>query len=121
MNSRVWVHDLSPIALQISDSFRLHWYGLAYLAGFSAGALLICFVLRRGKSPLTPRAVLDFMPYLVVGTMLGGRIGYAALYAPKLFTNAEFFKVWHGGMASHGGIIGAALAVLVFARVRGVA
>lgn len=126
MNDTVWVHDLDPFLIQFSESFGIRWYGLAYLAGFILGAMLMIFVARRGRGgpgTLRPELVTDYVTYLVLGTMIGGRLGYAVFYSQDLLTDfsSQFpywgvLRVWEGGMASHGGIIGVMVAAWLFAR-----
>lgn len=117
-----WVHDLKPFVIRFSDTIGIRWYGLAYLSGFVIGALMMVFIAKRGRGTLRPGLVTDFMTYVVLGTMIGGRLGYAIFYGPELLTDfsAQFpywglFRVWQGGMASHGGILGVAIASAIFA------
>lgn len=124
-----WVHNLSPFLVQFSPNFGIRWYGLAYLTGFIVGAMMIIFVARRGRRTIDPDIVTDFITYIVFGTMIGGRVGYALFYSPDLLTDfstsriAGFnvpvwgvLRVWEGGMASHGGILGIVIASVLFAR-----
>ncbi|MEO6875549.1 MAG: prolipoprotein diacylglyceryl transferase [Opitutaceae bacterium] len=113
-----WTHNLSPFLIRFTDSFGIRWYGLSYLLGFVfAGWLLIRYA-HKGRSLLPADKVTDFMVAIVIGTMLGGRIGSFLLYHPEqlLHDPLSFFRVWEGGMASHGGFIGVTLAVAWFAR-----
>ena len=68
-----WVHDLSPFLIQFTDTFGIRWYGAAYLAGFLIGYYSISRIVKLGHSPLTLPQVGDFMTYLFVGVLLGGR------------------------------------------------
>ena len=118
-----WVHDLDPFLVQFGESFGIRWYGLAYLTGFFAGAWLMTFIAKRGRGTLRPDLITDFITYVVIGTMVGGRLGYALFYAPDLLTDFSMqfpfwgvLRVWEGGMASHGGMVGVILAAVVFAR-----
>jgi phosphatidylglycerol:prolipoprotein diacylglycerol transferase len=123
MQTDPWVHNLNPFLIRFSDSLGIRWYGLAYLVGFIVGALIMVFIANRGRGALSPRRVADFITYVVLGTMIGGRIGYALFYGPELLSDFSsrfpywgLLKVWEGGMASHGGILGVALAAFLFAR-----
>jgi phosphatidylglycerol:prolipoprotein diacylglycerol transferase len=113
-----WVHDLSPFLIQFSESFGIRYYGLAYLAGFVGAAWLLHCYWKAGRSPFALSAITDLMTYLIVGTLAGGRLGYFFLYQfDTLRTDPlTLFRVWEGGMASHGGFIGVLLAMWLWAR-----
>lgn len=118
-----WVHNLNPFLIQFTPTFGIRWYGLAYLTGFVVGAMMMIFIAKRGRRTISPEMVTDFITYLVLGVMIGGRVGYACFYSPDLLTDfSEKFpywgvlRVWEGGMASHGGMIGVLIAALIFAR-----
>lgn len=116
-----YVHDLSPFLVKIGG-FGLRWYGLAYLAGFVIGTLLYRRLAQRGYSDLRPDQVSDFITMAALfGVLLGGRLGYMLFYDPVGFLHDPllFFRVWEGGMASHGGILGLALYTLWYARKHG--
>lgn len=117
-----WVHDLSPVIFQIGDRFGLRWYGLAYLLGFLAGWLLIRLYHRRGRSPLAPPAQADLIVAAALGVLLGGRFGYVIFYqlGETLQDPLNFFRIWKGGMASHGGFVGVIAAAWWLARKNGI-
>jgi len=113
-----YVHDLSPFLVQFGG-FGLRWYGLSYLAGFLVGILLYRKLARRGYSDLRPDQVADFITMgALFGILIGGRLGYMLFYDPERFFHDPlvFFRVWEGGMASHGGIIGLTVFTLWYAR-----
>ena len=114
-----WVHTPHPFLIQFSETMGIRYYGLAYLAGFVGAAALLNLYHRAGRSPLSLSAITDLMTYLVAGVLIGGRLGYFILYQPGslLAEPLSLFRVWQGGMASHGGFIGVILALLIFARV----
>jgi len=115
-----WTHDLSPFLLRFGEGgLGIRYYGLAYLLGFGVGAGLLYFYARRSdRSKLSTKLVADFMTALVVGVMVGGRLGYFLLYQPTLLFSEPLalLRVWEGGMASHGGFLGVGLATWWFAR-----
>lgn len=118
-----YVHSLNPFAIQFTENFGIRWYGLAYLCGFIAGYYIIRFMARRGPSPLNVELSGDLVFTVALGTIIGGRLGYCLFYNPSLFTDfRNSFPFWgalavnEGGMASHGGIIGIAVACYIFAR-----
>jgi phosphatidylglycerol:prolipoprotein diacylglycerol transferase len=121
MQLAYYIHDLSPFLLKIGG-VGLRWYGLAYLGGFVIGTLLYRRLAQRGYSDLRPDQVADFITMgALVGVLLGGRLGYMLFYDPAGFLHDPllFFRVWEGGMASHGGILGLALYTLWYARKHG--
>lgn len=108
-----WVHDLSPFLVRFSDTFGIRYYGLAYVLGFWGAAWLLRQYTRHGKATLPVAAISDLMVALVIGVFVGGRFGYFLFYQPQSLAHDPlvFFRVWEGGMASHGGFLGVAIAV----------
>jgi len=117
-----YVHRLDPFAIQFTETIGLRWYGLSYAAGFLIAWWLVHRLARTGRSPLTGAQVGDLMFYIIAGVLIGGRLGYVAFYEPSLIGFSSQFPYWNvlaitkGGMASHGGMIGATVACLLFAR-----
>jgi phosphatidylglycerol:prolipoprotein diacylglycerol transferase len=119
-----WVHDLDPVALRFPAGWPLHgvhWYGLAYAAGFLVAALFLAHWRRRGVAPV--RDAVDesaLITAIMLGVVLGGRLGHVLLYARAEFVADPLmvFRLWQGGMASHGGFLGVLLAGVWFARTR---
>jgi phosphatidylglycerol---prolipoprotein diacylglyceryl transferase len=106
-----------PVALQLGP-LAIHWYGLMYLVGFWGGWQLLR---RRGRSthmPMGAVAVDDLVFYLVLGVILGGRLGYTLFYNfPAFIENPlTLLKIWEGGMSFHGGLLGVIAAYFLFAR-----
>ena len=122
--SKYWVHDLDPFLWQFPDSFGswgpggIRWYGISYLAGFVFAYFLLKTYYKNKRSPYDSEQILNFMTFLVLGVLLGGRIGYSLLYRGNEFLQDPFmlFRVWEGGMASHGGFAGVCIAALLYAR-----
>lgn len=117
------VHDFNPIAVSLSDDLAIRWYGVAYLAGFLIGWALLRWMSRTERSLIPERNVGDLIVYAVVGVIVGGRLGYALFYQPSLlWTFSPSFPWWEllainrGGMASHGGMLGLVIAMLLFGR-----
>ena len=107
--------NLDPVAFQVF-SFEIRWYSLAYIAGILLG-WLYC------KKKLIKDNILlnlfdDFITYLIIGVILGGRLGYALFYnLSYYFENPiEIFMVWNGGMSFHGGLIGVIIASMLFSK-----
>lgn len=125
-----YVHHLDPVALQIGK-FALRWYGLAYLGGFVAGYLLLKHLAKKGLWVLKPEEAGDFIAAAaLLGVFIGGRLGYVLFYqlldSPEsrhavLSDPLSILRVWEGGMASHGGILGLVIFTWFYARKKRVA
>jgi phosphatidylglycerol---prolipoprotein diacylglyceryl transferase len=114
-----YVHHLNPFLVRFNDHFGIRWYGMAYLAGFVAGFYLLKWLARKGYGPLRKEQVADFVFYAAVfGVLVGGRLGYVLFYRPEMIVNDPLgiFRVWDGGMASHGGILGLVIFSFIYAR-----
>ncbi len=119
----IWVHEPHPFLIQFSENVGLRYYGLAYLLGFVFAAWIFRRYHQAGRTPLRPKESMDLMVYLVLGVLVGGRLGSYFLYDGWTHFREDplgVFKVWKGGMASHGGFVGVVLALWMFARTRGV-
>lgn len=124
--------DISPDALRITlfgHDFALRWYALAYLTGLLIGWRIIVALMRRpqlwpnGTAPMAPGRVEDLLTAVVLGVVLGGRLGYVLFYKPAFYLAHPFeiLKVWEGGMSFHGGFLGVIVAGLWFCRRNGAA
>ncbi|MCA9272395.1 MAG: prolipoprotein diacylglyceryl transferase [Phycisphaerales bacterium] len=118
-----WLHDLSPFALRISGSFGIRWYGLSYALGFFCAWLALRFLHKRGMALIPRERLTDAIIYAAMGAVVGGRLGYILFYQPELLWMFEksppFWGVLmlnHGGMASHGGMIGVLVAGILISR-----
>jgi len=115
-----WVHHLSPFVpyLRFTENIGVRWYGLAYVLGFVGGAWLFQRYAKAGRSLLPAEKAWDLIIVLVAGVMIGGRLGSFVFYHPAdlIHDPLSFFRVWEGGMASHGGFIGLAIALWLYAR-----
>jgi phosphatidylglycerol:prolipoprotein diacylglycerol transferase len=111
-----------PVAFAIGP-FVVRWYALAYIAGIVLGwiyarALVKNATLWDGPSPVTVAQLDDFVLWVTIGIIVGGRTGYVLFYNPVFFAQhpAEIFELWKGGMSFHGGFLGCVAAVMLFAR-----
>ncbi len=118
-----WVHNLDPFAIQITETFGVRWYGLAYLGGFLGGYYAILLKTRWGQTQFKEIQVADFITYAAIGVLAGGRLGYCLFYSPDLWLSFDnhfpywgVLKVNEGGMASHGGILGVMLVCYLYGR-----
>ena len=115
-----YVHHLSPFIWEITPGFGPRWYGFAYVLAFFVGYLVYQWLAKKGYSQLAPEQVGDFITWAALfGVFLGGRVGSFILYGGWRQIPHDpfaFFRVWEGGMASHGGILGLTLFTLWYAR-----
>ena len=114
--------DFDPVIFQIGP-FALRWYALAYVAGIILGWLYGVRLIknqaiwRGGNPPVTQAQADDLILWITLGIILGGRLGYVLFYRPDLLWRnpLEVLQIWNGGMAFHGGALGVAIAVGVYA------
>ena len=111
----MFINNFDPVAFQIM-SFEIRWYSLAYIAGIIIGWLL-CKKIFIQKSDINEKFD-DYITYLVIGIIIGGRLGYIIFYNFSYYINNFFdiFKVWEGGMSFHGGLIGIIVASILFSK-----
>lgn len=110
--------EFNPVALQIGP-VAVRWYGLAYVAALVLGLFYTRWQARKNPAPgVTPQVFDDLFTWVVLGVVLGGRLGYVLFYAPSYFLThpLEIFMVWNGGMSFHGGTLGVITALLLFCR-----
>ena len=121
--------DIDPNAFVIPVlGLPLRWYALAYIAGLVLGWRLIVGLMKRpalwgGRAPMAPQAVEDLMTAVILGVVIGGRLGFVLFYQPAYYLEhpLDILKVWQGGMSFHGGFLGVVVAGLWFCRRRGIA
>jgi phosphatidylglycerol---prolipoprotein diacylglyceryl transferase len=116
--SAYWLHTIDPVALALGP-IKIHWYGLSYVAAFSA-----FYWLAKRRSRLYPEwdatAISDLLFYGALGAVIGGRVGYMLIYghAELAADPLSIFKVWTGGMSFHGGLLGVIAVMIWYARKR---
>ncbi|MGR3662909.1 MAG: prolipoprotein diacylglyceryl transferase [Paracoccaceae bacterium] len=119
--------DIGPDLFSIdlgNFTLALRWYALAYIAGILLAWQLILFTLKRPElwpdntAPITPVRLEDLLTWIIIGVILGGRLGFVLFYQPGYyFANPlEIPMVWQGGMSFHGGFLGVVVAVWLFCR-----
>jgi phosphatidylglycerol---prolipoprotein diacylglyceryl transferase len=109
-----------PVAFAIGP-FVVRWYALAYIGGIVLGWLYARALLKNeklwgGPAPITLTQMDDFVLWVTIGIIVGGRTGYVLFYNPVFFVQhpAEILELWKGGMSFHGGFLGCVVAVMVF-------
>ena len=130
MQSYIPFPDIGPNLFSINlfgFELALRYYALAYIAGLILGFLMVRSLIRRAhlwKSatpPTVPEKIEDLLTYVILGVIIGGRLGFTLLYQPAYYLShpLEILYVWQGGMSFHGGFAGVIVAGLLFCRVHG--
>ncbi len=118
---------IDPIALSLGPfelfgktlgPLQVHWYGIMYLMGFAGAWWLAMRRSDKAHSPVAKAQVEDLIVYGAIGVVLGGRCGYVLFYHFERFLSDPMWllRVWEGGMSFHGGLIGVAVAMVIYAR-----
>lgn len=118
---------IDPVLIELGP-FAVRWYALAYIAGILVGWWYAKRLVADQRlwapaaAPLKPTDIDDFIVWATLGIILGGRTGYVLFYdLARFFENPlEIFAIWNGGMSFHGGFLGTILAMVLFARARGI-
>ena len=107
--------NIDPILVDLGP-IRLSWYGLMYVFGFLISYLLVRYQMRRKEFDISKQEVENLYFYLILGLMVGARLGYVLFYDLKMYLAdpLEIFAIWHGGMSFHGGLIGVLLVGILF-------
>ena len=111
----MFINNFDPVAFQIM-SFEIRWYSLAYILGIVIGWSL-CKKIFIKNSDINEKFD-DYIAYLIIGIILGGRIGYVIFYNFSYYLDNIFdiFKIWEGGMSFHGGLVGVIVSSFLFAK-----
>ncbi len=114
--------QIDPVAIALGP-IQIRWYALAYLTGILLGWAYALYMVKkdegRGLRP-TRDDIDDFLPFMVLGVILGGRLGYVLFYQPAYYLSnpLEIFQLWNGGMSFHGGAVGVIIATIAYALVK---
>ncbi|MFT5798198.1 MAG: phosphatidylglycerol:prolipoprotein diacylglycerol transferase [Candidatus Azotimanducaceae bacterium] len=125
MNAMIPFPNISPEIFSINlfgFELALRWYALAYIAGILIGWRLSVMTVKAArlwlndKPVMTPAQIEDLLTWMILGVILGGRLGYVLFYQPSYYLQnpQEILFVWQGGMAFHGGLLGVIVAGLIF-------
>ena len=113
------VHNFSPVLIDFGI-LQVRWYSLAYIFGILIGWWYGKIILKKN---ITDNVYFknfdDLIGYLIIGVILGGRLGYVLFYNPSFYFEnfMEIFKIWNGGMSFHGGLIGTIVAIYLFSNI----
>ena len=111
----MFINNFDPVAFQIM-SFEIRWYSLAYILGIIIGWILCKKIFI--KKPDISEKFDDYITYLIIGVIIGGRIGYIVFYNFSYYLDnfLDIFKIWQGGMSFHGGLLGVIVSSFIFAK-----
>ena len=117
----MFIHNFDPVLIDFG-LFQIRWYSLSYIFGIIIGwiyALKLITILIKNKlnsDSITTQQFDNFLIYLVIGIVIGGRLGYVVFYNLEYYLQnfLEIFKIWQGGMSFHGGLLGVVVAAIVF-------
>ncbi|MGX9351328.1 prolipoprotein diacylglyceryl transferase [Shimia sp. W99] len=127
MRAQIPFPDVSPELFSITIfgfELALRWYALAYIVGILIGWRLVVAALRAERlwpanmPPMTARQVEDLLTWVILGVILGGRLGYVLFYKAGYYAQnpAEILQIWAGGMSFHGGFLGVIVAAWLYSR-----
>ncbi len=111
----MFINNFDPVAIQIF-SIEIRWYSLAYIFGILIGWLYCKKILIKDKN--ISKLFDDLISYLIIGIILGGRLGYVIFYNLEYFSNnpIEILMIWQGGMSFHGGLLGVLASTIIYAK-----
>jgi len=111
----MFINNFDPVAFQII-SFEIRWYSLAYILGIIIGWILCKKIFIKNLD--INQKFDDYITYLIIGIIIGGRLGYVLFYNFSYYINniLDIFKIWQGGMSFHGGLLGIIVASILFAK-----
>ena len=111
----MFINNFDPVAFQIL-SFEIRWYSLAYITGILIGWILAKKIFIKNLE--INKKFDDYIMYLIIGIIIGGRLGYILIYNFDYYIHnlRDIFKIWEGGMSFHGGLIGIIFASIIFAK-----
>jgi phosphatidylglycerol---prolipoprotein diacylglyceryl transferase len=112
-------HTFNPTILKLGF-LEIRWYSLFYIIGLTIAYFMILYLSKNKKIKLSKDDVMDFVVYIAIGILIGGRLIYFIFYNPMTLISSplEFFKLWHGGMSFHGGLIGTVIAGYIFCKIK---
>ena len=118
------VHNFDPVFIDL-EILQIRWYSLAYILGIILGWFYATKIIKKLKKynnslSIKPTDFDDLLIYLVLGIILGGRLGYVFFYNLEYYIEnlSEILKIWKGGMSFHGGLLGVAIATLLFSKIK---
>ncbi|MFH1546663.1 MAG: prolipoprotein diacylglyceryl transferase [Patescibacteria group bacterium] len=111
----IFHHSLDPIALDLGF-FEIRWYGIFYAISFLLAFFWLQNLAKNRLIDFSKKQIEDLIFAVILGVFFGGRIGYFLFYNFENLFSLELFKIWHGGMSFHGGLIGVLISVFWLAK-----
>ena len=118
------VHNFDPVFIDLG-MFQIRWYSIAYIAGIILGWMYAIKIIKEiarkhNFTPFKPADFDDLIIYLILGIILGGRLGYVIFYNFEYYSKNlfEILKLWEGGMSFHGGLLGVIIATIIFSKIK---
>tara|TARA_B100001750_G_C15365850_1_gene524693 strand:- start:103 stop:909 length:807 start_codon:yes stop_codon:yes gene_type:complete len=117
------VHNFDPVLIDFGF-LQIRWYSISYILGILLGWAYASKLIRKTAKDkysvdnITKTQLDDLIIYLILGIIIGGRLGYIILYNFQYYSQniIEIFKIWEGGMSFHGGLLGVVISILVFSN-----
>ena len=111
----MFINNFDPVAFHLF-SLEIRWYSLSYIFGIIFGWVYCKRYLIKNQNVL--KLFDDLISYLIIGIILGGRLGYIIFYNPIYYSKnlSEIFMIWNGGMSFHGGVLGVIVATYLFGK-----
>ena len=113
--------NINPIAIELGY-VSIRWYGISYVIGVFLGIYILKKIEKKYTiANLSTSAYDNLLTYIIIGIIIGGRLGYILFYCPNVILDdfLEIFKIWHGGMSFHGGLLGVTAAIWLFSLKNG--
>ena len=113
------VHNFNPVFVDLGI-FQIKWYSIAYILGIVLGWIYAIKIINHKSETIKRSDFDDLIIYLVLGIILGGRLGYVIFYNFEYYNQNffEIFKLWKGGMSFHGGLLGVIISTLIFSKIK---
>ncbi len=118
------IHNFDPVFLDFGI-FQIRWYSIAYILGILLGWIYANRIIKNTNKKynlisVDPKLFEDLLIYLIVGMVVGGRLGYVIFYNLEYYSKNlnDIYKIWQGGMSFHGGLIGIILASYIFSKIK---
>jgi len=111
----MFINNFDPVAFQVF-SLEIRWYSLAYLVGLLLGWIYCSKILIKNEN--SKKLFDDYITYIIIGIIAGGRLGYVFIYNPSYYLDNlnEILMIWNGGMSFHGAVLGIILATVIFCK-----